>query len=78
MSSRPKKSRKSGGESSAKIAKLSEPLQECSAVLKFFQSRPDADAFAEPVDWEAFGLMEYPEIITHPMDLSTVQVSRQT
>lgn len=42
-------------------------------ILKFFQSRPDADAFTEAVDWEAFGLNDYPEIITHPMDLGTVQ-----
>lgn len=69
------KSRKSGGgDSLAKISKLSEPLQECFQILKFFQSRPDADAFTEPVDWEAFGLIDYPEIITHPMDLGTVQV----
>lgn len=76
MSSRPsKKSRKSGGgDSTVKIAKLSEPLQECNQILKFFQTRPDADAFTEPVDWEAFGLMDYPEIITHPMDLGSVQV----
>jgi hypothetical protein len=77
MSARPKKSRKSGGDSTAKIAKLSEPLQECYQILKFFQSRPDADAFTEPVDWEAFGLMDYPEIITHPMDLGTVQVREE-
>lgn len=73
MSSRQKKVRKSGGDGSAKVAKLSESLQECYNILKFFQTRPDADAFADPVDWEAFGLMDYPEIITHPMDLSTVQ-----
>lgn len=68
-----KKVRKSTGDSSGKVAKLSESLQECAQILKFFQQRPDADAFTEPVDWEAFGLMDYPEIITHPMDLGTVQ-----
>lgn len=74
MSARnPKKARKSGGDGAAKIAKLSEPLQECYQILKFFQQRPDADAFTEPVDWEAYGLMDYPEIITHPMDLGTIQ-----
>lgn len=31
-------------------------------ILKFFQSRPDADAFTEAVDWEAFGLNDYPEV----------------
>jgi len=74
MSSRPQKSKsRKSGDSAAKIARLSEPLQECANILKFFQSRPDADAFTEPVDWEAFGLLDYPEIITHPMDLGTVQ-----
>jgi len=68
------KKRKSGGDSrESKLSRLSEPLQECHQILKFFQARPDADAFLEPVDWEAYGLMDYPEIITHPMDLSTVQ-----
>lgn len=73
MSSRPKKNVRKSVDSSAKLARLSEPLQECHGILRLFQSRPDADAFLEPVDWEAFGLMDYPEIITHPMDLSTVQ-----
>jgi len=74
MSSRPPKSKsRKSGDSAAKLARLSEPLQECANILKFFQSRPDADAFTEPVDWEAFGLLDYPEIITHPMDLGTVQ-----
>ena len=77
MSSRPSKKSRKSGDSSAKIARLSEPLQECYQILKFFQSRPDADPFTEPVDWEAFGLMDYPEIITHPMDLGTVQVRQQ-
>lgn len=73
MSARPNKKSRKSGDSSAKISKLSEPLQECFGILKFFQSRPDADAFTEPVDWEAFGLMDYPELITSPMDLGTVQ-----
>lgn len=66
----------SGGQ--AAIGKLSEPLQECYQLLKFFQNRPDAEAFLEPVDWDAFGLSDYPEIITHPMDLGTVQVKLYT
>lgn len=27
----------------------------------------------EPVDWEGFGLMDYPEIIKNPMDLGTIR-----
>jgi hypothetical protein len=65
MSSRPPKSKsRKSGDSAAKLARLSEPLQECANILKFFQSRPDADAFTEPVDWEAFGLLDYPEVRT--------------
>jgi hypothetical protein len=71
------KNRKSTGDAQAKVARLSEPLQECYQIIKFFQSRPDAEAFTRPVDWEAFGLMDYPEIITHPMDLGTVQVRKK-
>jgi hypothetical protein len=29
--------------------------------------------FREPVDWKALGLLDYPSIITRPMDLSTVK-----
>lgn len=33
----------------------------------------DSIAFREPVDWKALNLMDYPTIITNPMDLSTVK-----
>jgi hypothetical protein len=33
----------------------------------------DSLAFREPVDWKALNLMDYPTIITNPMDLSTVK-----
>lgn len=33
----------------------------------------DSIAFREPVDWKGFNLMDYPTIITNPMDLSTVK-----
>ena len=32
-----------------------------------------ADAFLEPVDWEALEIPDYPTIVTRPMDLGTVQ-----
>lgn len=36
-------------------------------------TRKDAEFFLEPVPWAAMGLMDYPKIITNPMDLSTVR-----
>ena len=33
----------------------------------------DSLAFREPVDWKALNLMDYPTIITNPMDLGTVK-----
>jgi bromodomain-containing factor 1 len=74
MSSRQKKKAKT---SSSPQASLSEPMQQAQQVLKFLQSKPDASPFLEPVDWELYGLTDYPEIITHPMDLGTVQVNNK-
>ncbi len=36
-------------------------------------TRKDSQFFREPVDWEGLGLLDYPTIITKPMDLSTVK-----
>lgn len=52
---------------------LSEPMKQCQQILKLVQGKPDATPFLEPVDWEQYGLTDYPEIITQPMDLGTVQ-----
>ena len=35
--------------------------------------RDDSEIFREPVDWESLGLVDYPEIVTQPMDLKTVK-----
>ena len=69
MSSRSKKKSKPSGPS----APLSDAMQECYDILKFLQSRDDAQPFLEPVDWELYGLHDYPEVVTHPMDLGTIQ-----
>jgi len=53
--------------------KLSDTLQQCNTILKQLQAKPDAQPFLEPVDWEAYGLTDYPEIIKKPMDLGTIQ-----
>ncbi len=47
-------------------AKLQQLL---SGIYNAYDSAP----FREPVDWKAFNLMDYPTIITRPMDLGTVK-----
>ena len=69
MSSRSKKKSKPSGPS----APLSDSMQECYDMLKFLQSREDAQPFLEPVDWELYGLHDYPEVVQHPMDLGSIQ-----
>jgi len=56
---------------------LSETMQECKKVLEYLQNHEQAVAFLEPVDWEAYGLMDYPSVIKHPMDLGTVEQKLQ-
>jgi len=58
---------------SAEGFKLSETLQQCHTILKQLQAKPDAQPFLDPVDWEAYNLTDYPEIIKKPMDLGTIQ-----
>lgn len=48
-------------------------MDECAAILKAIMKKPEAGPFLEPVEWEAYGLTDYPEIIKKPMDLGTVQ-----
>ncbi|KAI0242614.1 hypothetical protein L0F63_000217 [Massospora cicadina] len=48
----------------------------CSSVLKELHKKLHlsySSPFLEPVDWEAMNLPDYPHIIKHPMDLSTVK-----
>jgi len=55
-----------------KGAPLNEQMTECLEILKFLQTRPDAEPFLHPVDWELYGLTDYPQVISHPMDLDTI------
>jgi len=48
-------------------------MQECDAIVKFLLQQATAEPFAAPVDWEFYGLTDYPEIIKKPMDLGTIQ-----
>lgn len=62
-----------------KSSKISEQLKYCGGIIKeMFAKKHAAYAwpFYKPVDVEALGLHDYCDIIKHPMDLSTIKVSR--
>jgi len=61
----------SGGGSGENLG--GDQLTKAKAVLSSLCKHKDAAVFSEPVDWKAFGLMDYPKIIKRPMDLGTVQ-----
>lgn len=59
--------------------KLSKHLRYCSAVLKELLSKKHAGyawPFYKPVDASTLGLLDYHDIIKHPIDLSTIKVTR--
>jgi hypothetical protein len=57
-----------------KGVELDDQLTQCQEILDSIMSKPEAGDFCEPVDWEKLGLTDYPELITHPMDLGTIKV----
>ncbi|KAL7746639.1 hypothetical protein RI367_008039 [Sorochytrium milnesiophthora] len=58
---------------SADVKPFSRELKLCRRVLKHLESSPDAVDFLAPVDPIAMGIPDYPKVIKHPMDLSTVK-----
>jgi len=56
-------------------ARIARMMQKCESILKILRNKDKAagSIFAEPVDPEKHGIPEYLEIITNPMDLSTIQ-----
>lgn len=48
-------------------------FNELRKLLDTFIEQEEVAPFLEPVDWEALGLPEYPEIIKKPMDLGTIK-----
>jgi hypothetical protein len=42
-------------------------------VVQALLDDPESAAFAEPVDWQALGLLDYPTIVKTPMDLGTIK-----
>mmetsp|Transcript_20434 Transcript_20434/g.18049 ORF Transcript_20434/g.18049 Transcript_20434/m.18049 type:complete len:208 (+) Transcript_20434:157-780(+) len=53
--------------------KISDELRECLKLLDELTRHDDAEAFLQPVDWEALKLPDYPVIIKKPMDLGTIR-----
>jgi hypothetical protein len=47
--------------------------EDIAKLLAKLTSRKEAEFFKEPVDWEGLGLLDYPTIIAHPMDLRTAR-----
>lgn len=50
-----------------------EPIALLENAVNAFLARPDAEPFAEPVDWRQLELYDYPEIVKEPMDLGTIK-----
>jgi len=48
-------------------------MKDCYDLLVKIMENPLAEAFLEPVDYIALDLWQYPQLIKHPMDLSTVK-----
>eukprot|EP00312_Isochrysidales_sp_CCMP1244_P042818 CAMPEP_0202757608 /NCGR_PEP_ID=MMETSP1388-20130828/16482_1 /ASSEMBLY_ACC=CAM_ASM_000864 /TAXON_ID=37098 /ORGANISM="Isochrysis sp, Strain CCMP1244" /LENGTH=111 /DNA_ID=CAMNT_0049425507 /DNA_START=41 /DNA_END=372 /DNA_ORIENTATION=+ len=48
-------------------------LGQCRSLLRPFLQMPQARDFLAPVDPVALNIPDYPTVITHPMDLGTVE-----
>jgi len=51
-----------------------EQVSKALILLQTIEVDPQSKEFQEPVDYTALGLIDYPNIIETPMDLSTVKV----
>jgi len=50
----------------------SEPYKACQGVVEWLSRQSKAMPFLEPVDPVALGIPTYPDVVKHPMDISTV------
>ncbi|KAH0476718.1 MAG: hypothetical protein KVP17_002901 [Porospora cf. gigantea B] len=48
-------------------------MNELLGLIRSLKQNEDAWPFLAPVDWKAMELLDYPTVINHPMDLSTVE-----
>lgn len=49
-----------------------EEVKKLKTIWQSLQDNNDSTEFRHPVDWKVMGLLDYPEIVKNPMDLSTV------
>ena len=49
-----------------------EDIKKIKTIWQSLQDNNDSTEFRHPVNWEEMGLIDYPELVKHPMDLSTV------
>ena len=50
----------------------SDAFAECRNIIGFLERHNKAAPFLEPVDYVALGIPDYPQVVTNPMDVSTV------
>eukprot|EP01041_Mallomonas_annulata_P001337 gene1337-2586_t len=48
-------------------------IEDMHKLVLAFIARPESGPFRESVDWKNLGLLDYPTIIKHPMDLGTIK-----
>ena len=48
-------------------------LDGCRSIIQKLEKNKESYEFRRPVNWKRDGLIDYPERIEHPMDLSTVK-----
>lgn len=60
---------------SNRVQRVPIPMQKCSDLLKEIMKQPMSVWFGTPVDHVALNIPDYPTIITHPMDFSTVKAN---
>ena len=54
-----------------------EDIKKLEKIFDTIEKDPQSDAFLAPVDYIGLNILDYPQIITHPMDLGTVKKGRR-
>eukprot|EP00656_Telonema_subtile_P048666 TRINITY_DN585_c0_g1_i1.p1 TRINITY_DN585_c0_g1~~TRINITY_DN585_c0_g1_i1.p1 ORF type:complete len:340 (+),score=85.39 TRINITY_DN585_c0_g1_i1:253-1272(+) len=62
-----------GGSSREQAAVESDWIKKAKTILKQVMDHPESYPFHQPVDWKKLKIPDYPQIITHPMDLSKIE-----
>ena len=57
----------------AKTPLVRDDFSKCVKIIESIESDPSSVPFHEPVAWKELGLLDYPKIISRPMDLATLK-----